>query len=144
MPDIEMPDPEELGGLVTKPFNFVTGSYLDKPDINLIELTLSYSWYAVSHAIALRRFHCAVSASFILALIPSQLPATSTDLDSHRRLRCPLPQPEPVCLTPALLCRVRPLTSYTGQSTAGKITSTTTNASLPKERISDPADRYEY
>lgn len=25
MPDIEMPDPEELGGLVTKPFKFVTG-----------------------------------------------------------------------------------------------------------------------
>jgi hypothetical protein len=31
MPDIEMPDPEELGGLVTKPFKFVTGSYLDRP-----------------------------------------------------------------------------------------------------------------
>ena len=30
MPDIEMPDPEELGGLVTKPFKFVTGSYLDR------------------------------------------------------------------------------------------------------------------
>jgi hypothetical protein len=29
MPDIEMPDPEELGGNVTKPFKFVTGSYLD-------------------------------------------------------------------------------------------------------------------
>jgi hypothetical protein len=28
MPDIEMPDPEELGGNVTKPFKFVTGSYL--------------------------------------------------------------------------------------------------------------------
>jgi len=25
MPDIEMPDPEELGGNVTKPFKFVTG-----------------------------------------------------------------------------------------------------------------------
>lgn len=31
MPDIEMPDPEELGGLVTKPFKFVTGSYFDRP-----------------------------------------------------------------------------------------------------------------
>ena len=28
MPDIEMPDPEDLGGNVTKPFKFVTGSYL--------------------------------------------------------------------------------------------------------------------
>jgi hypothetical protein len=35
MPDIEMPDPEDLGGNVTKPFKFVTGSYLDRPDINL-------------------------------------------------------------------------------------------------------------
>ena len=26
MPDIEMPDPEELGGNVTKPFKFVTGT----------------------------------------------------------------------------------------------------------------------
>ena len=25
MPDIEVPDPEELGGMVTKPFKFVTG-----------------------------------------------------------------------------------------------------------------------
>jgi len=25
MPDIEMPDPEDLGGNVTKPFKFVTG-----------------------------------------------------------------------------------------------------------------------
>jgi hypothetical protein len=25
MPEIEMPDPEELGGNVTKPFKFVTG-----------------------------------------------------------------------------------------------------------------------
>jgi hypothetical protein len=25
MPDIEIPDPEELGGMVTKPFKFVTG-----------------------------------------------------------------------------------------------------------------------
>jgi len=31
MPDIEMPDPEELGGNVTKPFKFVTGSYIDRP-----------------------------------------------------------------------------------------------------------------
>jgi hypothetical protein len=31
MPDIEMPDPEELGGNVTKPFKFVTGSYPDRP-----------------------------------------------------------------------------------------------------------------
>jgi hypothetical protein len=35
MPDIEMPDPEDLGGNITKPFKFVTGSYLDRPDINL-------------------------------------------------------------------------------------------------------------
>ena len=28
MPDIEMPDPEELGGNVTKPFKFVTGTTL--------------------------------------------------------------------------------------------------------------------
>jgi len=27
MPDIEMPDPEELGGNVTKPFKFVTGMW---------------------------------------------------------------------------------------------------------------------
>jgi hypothetical protein len=33
MPDIEMPDPEELGGNVTKPFKFVTGSYLTRPQI---------------------------------------------------------------------------------------------------------------
>ena len=26
MPDIEMPDPEDLGGNVTKPFKFVTGA----------------------------------------------------------------------------------------------------------------------
>jgi hypothetical protein len=25
MPEIEMPDPEDLGGNVTKPFKFVTG-----------------------------------------------------------------------------------------------------------------------
>lgn len=28
MPDIEVPDPEELGGNVTKPFKFVTGTRL--------------------------------------------------------------------------------------------------------------------
>jgi len=27
MPDIEMPDPEDLGGNVTKPFKFVTGEF---------------------------------------------------------------------------------------------------------------------
>ncbi|KAK5096130.1 Cytochrome c oxidase subunit 6B [Lithohypha guttulata] len=27
MPDIEMPDPEDLGGNVTKPFKFVTAGY---------------------------------------------------------------------------------------------------------------------
>jgi hypothetical protein len=31
MPDIEMPDPEELGGLVTKPFKFVTGQSQAEP-----------------------------------------------------------------------------------------------------------------
>ena len=37
--------------------------------------------------------------SFSCALIASRLTTTSTDFDSHHRLRCPLPQSEPVCLT---------------------------------------------
>jgi hypothetical protein len=38
MPDIEMPDPEELGGNVTKPFKFVTGSCLSVVQIGPLTL----------------------------------------------------------------------------------------------------------
>jgi hypothetical protein len=38
MPDIEMPDPEELGGNVTKPFKFVTGSCLSVVQIGTTDI----------------------------------------------------------------------------------------------------------
>jgi hypothetical protein len=34
MPDIEVPDAEELGGNVTKPFKFVTGTALSFHQVN--------------------------------------------------------------------------------------------------------------
>lgn len=41
MPDIEMPDPEELGGNVTKPFKFVTGTLVQPLATHFSSLVLS-------------------------------------------------------------------------------------------------------
>jgi cytochrome c oxidase subunit 6b len=48
MPDIVMPDPEELGGNVTKPFKFVTGSSPPcQPTASARTLLIRSSWYAL-------------------------------------------------------------------------------------------------
>ena len=79
MPDIEMPDPEELGGNVTKPFKFVTGT----------TLRCAQTW----------------SSTNLLQLVrnPAGREATFADV-GFCRLRCPLPKPEP---NKALLAKLR-------------------------------------
>ena len=143
MPDIEMPDPEDLGGNVTKPFKFVTGwsSNANRVKAPTSMLTRCCSWYETLErsptctALSPRR-----SAHRLRSQPPNSWKATNSDIRLHR-LRCPFSQPEPVGFSEHGMPQHRVLKRHKGPSTAGKITSTITNASSLKEKSSGPADK---
>jgi hypothetical protein len=148
MPDIEMPDPEDLGGNVTKPFKFVTGSCLYTVQTETTHIA-DFCGLAGAQALILR-LPCVVllqatSRCAYSPLLPhhSSWRHLLTSFDGLQATMHASPiKTSTSRLVVICLCDNAPLTVCAGPSTAGKTMSIITNVSWPRGRISDPADKY--